>query len=85
MLEELLSGEKIDNRNSNIFLSFVLRLENAFILEKDKGRSEEFERPSTHVNILYRKLPYLADRLAEQKAKQVLKTGENQTFQNFME
>jgi hypothetical protein len=31
MLEELLSGEKVDNRNSNIFLSFVLRLENALI------------------------------------------------------
>jgi hypothetical protein len=60
-------------------------LENAFILAKDTGRSEEFERPSTPVTILYRKLPYLADRWAEQKAKQSLKTGDNQTFQNFMD
>jgi hypothetical protein len=64
---------------------FVLRLENAFILAKDTGRSEEFEKPSTPVTILYKKLPHLADRWAEQKAKQNLKTGSNQTFQNFME
>jgi hypothetical protein len=50
-------------------------LENAFILAKDTGRSEEFERPSTPVTILYKKLPHLVDRWAEQKAKQSLKTG----------
>jgi hypothetical protein len=66
-------------------LSFVLRLENAFILAKDTGRSEEFERSSTPVTILYKKLPHLADRWAKQRAKQSLKTGDNQTFQNFME
>jgi ribosomal protein S12 methylthiotransferase accessory factor YcaO len=54
-------------------------------LAKETGRSEEFERPSTPVTIFYKKLPHLADRWAEQKAKQNMKTGKNQTFQNFME
>jgi hypothetical protein len=37
------------------------------------------------VTILYKKLSHLADRWAEQKAKQSLKTGDKQSFQNFME
>ena len=73
MLEELLSGEKIDQKDVQGFLSFVLKLENCYLLARDTGRADEFERKSTHRDILFKKLPHLADRWAEFRAKQATK------------
>jgi hypothetical protein len=85
MLEELLSGEKIDQRDIQGFLSFVLRLENAYLLAIETHRNDEFERKTTHSNILFRKFPYFADQWATQRAKQGLKEDRVLGFKDFLQ
>jgi hypothetical protein len=54
-------------------------------LAKETGRAGEFEKISTPVSVLYRKFPHLADRWAEQKAKQSQKGGPDFSFQDFLD
>ena len=68
MLNELLLGEKIPERNHLQVKSLVINLEKAYKVAEDTGRSESFNLPETVNDVIRTKVPHLAAKWAKQLA-----------------
>ena len=66
ILNELLLGEKIPERNHLQIKSLVINLEKAYKVAEDTGRSESFNLPETINDVIRMKTPHLAAKWAKQ-------------------
>ena len=84
MLEDIMSGQPLEARDSVGINKTVSKLEEAYFLAVETGRDADFNRKSLFRNILHARLPSLKSKWASRVAKAQTK-GENlEKFEDFL-
>ena len=85
MLQDLLAGKAVGEKDHNGFLTFYAKLTSVHSLAMETGRAQEFETKGVISVVLTRKLPHLLERWMKKSVKHLKATGRERSFADFLE
>ena len=85
MLDELLGGKPVSDKDPNAQLDFYARLSSVYSLAQETGRANDFETRSVVDTILRRKLPHLLQKWFKKSVKHQKVKGDDLVFTDFLE
>ena len=85
MLEELLQGKQVGEKDHSGLLMFYCKLRSIHTLAKNTGRGAEFENKMIIESILAKKTPHLTAKWSKRVVKNMMSEGEMLSFDTFLE
>ena len=85
MLEEVLQGKTIDEKDHGGILDFYARLISIHSLATEYGKAAEFENKLVVKAIIERKLPFIKDKWARKAVKHIRANGSELKFADFLD
>ena len=85
MLEELLVGKPIGEKDHGSMLNFYAKLTSVYSLAKETKRTRDFEARSVVETVLLKKLPHLMSRWTKKAVRHLKAVGEELEFPEFLE
>ena len=85
MLEELLAGKPLGEKDHNALLDFYARLQSIYSLAKETGRSADFEARSVVDAILKKKIPHLMVKWFKKSVRHLRDNGKDLGFEDFLQ
>ena len=84
MLEELLAGKPVGEKDHNALLDFYARLLSLYSLAQETGRAADFEARSVVETILRKKVPHLMVKWFKKSVRQMRERGVELDFGDFL-
>ena len=84
MLEELLAGKPVGEKDHNALLDFYARLLSIYSLAQETGRAEDFEARSVVETILKKKVPHLMVKWFKKSVRQMRARSMELGFEDFL-
>ena len=85
MLEGMLVGKAIGEKDNDAFLMFYAKLTSVYQLAQETGRAQDFEGRTVVEIILYKKLPFLQRRWCKKAVRYTAATKMDLGFADFLE
>ena len=85
MLEGMLVGKAIGEKDNDAFLMFYAKLTSVYQLAQETGRAQDFEGRTVVEVILYKKLPFLQRRWCKKAVRYTAATKMDLGFADFLE
>lgn len=84
MLEELLTGKVIGEKDHSLLLTFYAKMQSVYALAKETGRAADFEAKSVVDTILRKKLPHMMNKWFKKSVRHQREKNEDLTFSDFL-
>ena len=84
MLEDLLGGKQVGERDHGALLMFYAKLQSVHSLAMETGRAADFETKSVVETILRKKLPHLMNKWFKKSVRHIREKGEELAFADFL-